>query len=47
MESQPQNPESGIILNIFTHGYRVTCADPESFVRGGPNWITFFSVDKR
>ena len=63
----PQNPESGIILNNFSrifykitlslrgsrpgsahpsvHGYRDwPCADPESFVRGGPTLTTFLGV---
>ena len=29
-------------LVIEIHHMEITCVDPESFVRGGPNLITFF-----
>ena len=31
---------------IYQYIIMFACADPESFVRGGPNLITFFLVDE-
>ena len=37
-----------IVVQIVCWGFAFgpSCADPESFVRGGPNLITFFLVDE-
>ena len=43
MESQPQNPEFRNNPENFHECIHTSCADPESFLRGGPT-LTFFLV---